>query len=358
MIYCLTGKIIKKTLDSVVISCGGVGYFVQIPATTGEALPPAGQEGTVYTIMNVTENDVSLYGFAAEEQRDCFKMLTGVTGVGPKAALSILSIMTPEKIALAASSGDHKAFTKAAGVGPKLAQRITLELKDKVGKGLAAGTGFSGNVAAPAPSSAPAQAVAALVSLGYAPSDAAAAVARVDETLSVQEIITIALRSLSRVSIGLLLALAGAAALWVFLFRTRAGFAQQVGGLAPAAARYAGFSSRRALWTALLISGGAAGLAGALEVAGPIGQLTPYVPAGYGFAAIIVAFVGRLHPVGMILSAILMSMFYIGGELAQSRLGLPKSLTGVFQGLLLFTLLACDTLIAYRIRWVASKGGK
>ena len=162
----------------------------------------------------------------------------------------------------------------------------------------------------------------------------------------------------SRVSIGLLLALAGAAALWVFLFRTRAGFAQQVGGLAPAAARYAGFSSRRALWTALLISGGAAGLAGALEVAGPIGQLTPYVPAGYGFAAIIVAFVGRLHPVGMILSAILMSMFYIGGELAQSRLGLPKSLTGVFQGLLLFTLLACDTLIAYRIRWVASKGGK
>ena len=81
MIYCLTGKIIKKTLDSVVISCGGVGYFVQIPATTGEALPPAGQEGTVYTIMNVTENDVSLYGFAAEEQRDCFKMLTGVTGV-------------------------------------------------------------------------------------------------------------------------------------------------------------------------------------------------------------------------------------------------------------------------------------
>ena len=134
MIYCLTGKIIKKTLDSVVISCGGVGYFVQIPATTGEALPPAGQEGTVYTIMNVTENDVSLYGFAAEEQRDCFKMLTGVTGVGPKAALSILSIMTPEKIALAASSGDHKAFTKAAGVGPKLAQRITLELKDKVGQ--------------------------------------------------------------------------------------------------------------------------------------------------------------------------------------------------------------------------------
>jgi len=157
----------------------------------------------------------------------------------------------------------------------------------------------------------------------------------------------------SRMSIGILIALAGVVALWIFLFRTRAGFAQQVGGLAPAAARYAGFSSRKALWLALLTSGGAAGLAGALEVAGPIGQLTPYVPAGYGFAAIIVAFVGRLHPVGMFFSAILMSMFYIGGELAQSRLGLPNSLTGVFQGLLLFSLLACDTLMAYRIRFVA-----
>jgi ABC-type uncharacterized transport system permease subunit len=155
----------------------------------------------------------------------------------------------------------------------------------------------------------------------------------------------------SRITIGLILALVGAGAVWVFLFRTYAGFAQTVGGLAPAAARYAGFSSRRALWTALLISGGAAGLAGALEVAGPIGQLTPYVPAGYGFAAIIVAFVGRLHPVGMVFSAILMSMFYIGGELAQSRMGLPKSITGVFQGLLLFTLLACDTLVAYRLVW-------
>jgi ABC-type uncharacterized transport system permease subunit len=155
----------------------------------------------------------------------------------------------------------------------------------------------------------------------------------------------------SRVSIGVFLALLGVVGTWIFLFRTRAGFAQQVGGLAPAAARYAGFSSRRALWVALLVSGGTAGLAGALEVAGPIGQLTPYVPAGYGFAAIIVAFVGRLHPVGMVFSAILMSMFYIGGELAQSRLGLPKSLTGVFQGLLLFTLLACDTLVNYRLKW-------
>ena len=159
------------------------------------------------------------------------------------------------------------------------------------------------------------------------------------------------LMSGSRVTIGVVLALVGAGAIWVYLYRTRAGFAQQVGGMAPAAARYAGFSARKGLWTALLISGGFAGLAGGLEVAGPIGQLTPYVPAGYGFAAIIVAFVGRLHPVGAVLSALLMSMFYIGGELAQSRMGLPKSITGVFQGLLLFSLLACDMLIAKRITW-------
>ena len=153
-----------------------------------------------------------------------------------------------------------------------------------------------------------------------------------------------------RVNVGTVVALLSVAVFWLLLFRTYAGFQLQVGGLAPAAARYAGFSSRKALWLALLLSGGMAGLAGGLEVAGPLGQLTPHVPAGYGFAAIIVAFVGRLHPVGVVFSAILMSMFYIGGELAQSRLGLPKSLTGVFQGLLLFTLLACDTLIAYRIR--------
>jgi len=154
-----------------------------------------------------------------------------------------------------------------------------------------------------------------------------------------------------RANIGVFITLAAVAAFWAFLFRTYRGFQLQVGGLAPAAARYAGFSSRAALWTALLLSGGMAGLAGGLEAAGPLGQLTPYVPAGYGFAAIIVAFVGRLHPVGIVFSGVLMSMFYIGGELAQSRLGLPKSLTGVFQGLLLFSLLGCDTLIFYRLRF-------
>ena len=157
-----------------------------------------------------------------------------------------------------------------------------------------------------------------------------------------------------RVNVGVVVALLSVAAFWLFQFRSVAGFQMQVGGLAPAAARYAGFSSRRALWVALLVSGGMAGLAGAFEVAGPLGQLTPYVPAGYGFAAIIVAFVGRLHPVGILFSSLLMSLFYIGGELAQSRLGLPKSITGVFQGLLLFALLGSDTLINYRVRWHAA----
>ena len=154
-----------------------------------------------------------------------------------------------------------------------------------------------------------------------------------------------------RVNIGAPVALVSVGLFWLLMFRTYAGFALQVGGLAPAAARYAGFSARRSIWMSLLISGAMAGLAGALDAAGPQGQLTPHIPVGYGFAAIIVAFVGRLHPVGIVFSGLLMSMFYIGGEYAQSRLSLPKALTGVFQGLLLFMLLAADTLIHYRIRW-------
>jgi ABC-type uncharacterized transport system permease subunit len=152
-----------------------------------------------------------------------------------------------------------------------------------------------------------------------------------------------------RAHAGLVVALVAAPLGWLFLSRTYAGFQLAVCGTAAPAARYAGFSTRRSLWTALLISGGLAGLAGALEVAGPLGQLTPHLPVGYGFAAIIVAFVGRLHPFGVLLSSVLMSLFYIGGELAQSRLGLPNALTGVFQGLLLFALLGCDA-VAARVR--------
>jgi len=154
-----------------------------------------------------------------------------------------------------------------------------------------------------------------------------------------------------RANWGVVIALGCMVSIWLFMHRTLAGYKLEVAGLAPRAARYAGFSSRSALWTTLLLSGAMAGLAGALEVAGPVGQLTSDVPLGYGFAAIIVAFVGRLEPIGVCLSSLLMSLFYIGGELSQSRLGLPKSITGVFQGLLLFSLLTCDTLINYRVRF-------
>jgi general nucleoside transport system permease protein len=153
----------------------------------------------------------------------------------------------------------------------------------------------------------------------------------------------------TRLNLGFLIALAAAAAGWVFLARSFAGFRLQVGGIAPLAARYAGFSQRRALWTALLISGACAGLAGVIEAIGPVGQLVPSMSPGYGFAAIIVAYVGRLHPVGILFASFIMALFYIGGELAQSRLGLPNAITGVFQGMLLFFLLAADVLIAYRI---------
>jgi ABC-type uncharacterized transport system permease subunit len=165
-----------------------------------------------------------------------------------------------------------------------------------------------------------------------------------------------ALASGMRLHWGFVLSLVAVAVFWVFMFRSWRGYQLQVGGLAPDAARYAGFSARGALWTTLLLSGGMAGLAGAMEVAGPVRQLTPYLSTGYGFTAIIVAYVGRLHPVGVLFSGVLLSMLLIGGELAQSRIGLPNALTGVFQGLLLFLLLACDTLVNYRLRWRASAG--
>lgn len=154
-----------------------------------------------------------------------------------------------------------------------------------------------------------------------------------------------------RLHIGIWLALAASLVGGLWLSRSFSGYKLKVSGLAPLAASYAGFSSRRTLWVVLLASGGLAGLAGAAEVMGPIGQLTPSVSPGYGFAAIIVAFVGRLHPVGVVFSSFIMALFYIGGELSQSRLGMPSAITGVFQGMLLFALLACDVLIHHRLRW-------
>lgn len=200
MIYCLTGKIVKKSMNAVVLSCGGVGYYAQCPASVAGALPGVGKEATIYTVMSVTENDVILYGFATEQQQACFEMLTAVSGVGPKVGLAILSVMEPDRVALAISAGDHKAFKAASGVGPKLAQRIVLELKDKVAKGFVDGISLEDVAGASADTQASqgsSQAIAALVSLGYSQSEAALAVSKIDAALPVEEIIKLALRSMA-----------------------------------------------------------------------------------------------------------------------------------------------------------------
>lgn len=155
----------------------------------------------------------------------------------------------------------------------------------------------------------------------------------------------------TRLNLVLGLAVAVLLAVYVLVFRTHLGFKMRVAGQSANAARYAGISAKAMIWLGLLIGGATAGLAGMAEVAGPMGQLTDRVGSGYGFAAIIVAFVGRLHPVGIGLASLIMALFFIGGEQAQQYLGLPGSISKVFQGLLLFYLLATDVLIAYRIRW-------
>lgn len=160
----------------------------------------------------------------------------------------------------------------------------------------------------------------------------------------------------TRLHIGWLMALAAVIAAWLMMARTLVGFEIKVLGQAPAAGRYAGFSHNKIIWFSLLLSGGAAGLAGMIEVSGPIGQVLPTISPGYGFTAIIVAFVGRLHPVGVLLAGLLLALSYLGGESAQISLNLPLAVTGVFQGMLLFFLLACDVLIHYQIVRKNSQG--
>ncbi|WP_338849062.1 ABC transporter permease [Massilia sp. W12] len=155
----------------------------------------------------------------------------------------------------------------------------------------------------------------------------------------------------SRLHPGILFALLAAILVWLALFKTWLGFRWQVGGLAPQAAKFAGFSARASLWQVMLLSGALAGLAGACEVLGPVGQLNAAISPGYGFSAIIVAWVARLHPLGCVLASALLALFYLGGELAQLRLGLPNAISAVFQGVLLCALLACDSLIRYEIVW-------
>ena len=153
----------------------------------------------------------------------------------------------------------------------------------------------------------------------------------------------------TRLHIGAPIALFIALCAWLLLSRTLLGFALRVNGQAPRAARHTGFTQGKLVWFSLLFTGGVAGLAGLFEVAGPIGQLNPVISPGYGFTAIIVAFLGRLHPIGVIFAGLIMALSYLGGESAQITLNMPLAVTGVFQGMLLFFLLAADVLINYRV---------
>lgn len=199
MIYSLTGKLTVAKPNMVVIECGGVGYFCLTSMTTLSKLPALNAQASIFTYMNVREGAVDLFGFADLSELECFKMMLTVSGVGPKAALAILSELTPEKFALAVASNDAKSLTRAQGVGPKLAQRIVLELKDKVSSADITGTAFelpssevftdSSNIA---------QAVSALVVLGYSQSEAAQAVSKLAPETPVEEMIKAALKQMMR----------------------------------------------------------------------------------------------------------------------------------------------------------------
>jgi simple sugar transport system permease protein len=155
--------------------------------------------------------------------------------------------------------------------------------------------------------------------------------------------------------LGVVLAPLIAIALWFMLEKSVLGFQFRVLGQAPRALRFGGFSESRLVWVAMLVSGGLAGLAGMFEASGTLGQLTTILSPGYGFAAIIVAFLGRLNPLGVIPAGLLLALSYLGGDAAQINLGLPNAITGIFQGILLFCLLGCDVLLLHRIRWRAKR---
>ena len=161
----------------------------------------------------------------------------------------------------------------------------------------------------------------------------------------------------TRLHLGVVLAIIVAVALWIMMGRTMKGFEVRVIGSAPRAGAFAGFSHNRTIWFVMLLSGGLAGLAGAVEVSATVQQLQPQINAEYGFVAIIVAFLGRLNPIGALFGAVILAISYIGGENAQIMLKLPKAVTGIFQGMLLFFLLGCDTLIRYRIRLARPRVG-
>lgn len=200
MIYSLSGKLILKEPNSIVVECGGVGFRCAASVFTVQQLPQIGEQVQVFTHLAVREDAMELFAFGDQEELVCFKRLISVSGVGPKVALAILSDISPAKFNLYVVSGDVKAITKAQGVGPKLAQRIVLELRDKVKAltvpGAKAGTeGLSAGVISASRNAA--EAVTALSVLGYNPSEAAEVVAKFDSTLPVEELIRLSLRAMA-----------------------------------------------------------------------------------------------------------------------------------------------------------------
>lgn len=200
MFYSLTGKLVHMEPGMVAVECGGVAFKCSTSMHTQKNMPRIGEVTTLFTHLNVREDALDLFGFSSKNELNCFKMLTGISGVGPKVALAILSEMTPEAVAMSAAAGDSKSFTRANGVGPKLAQRIVLELKDKVKKMAVSGGDMqlsAGDTGVISASKNAEQAVQALCVLGYTQSEAAEAVAKLDSALSTEELIRLALKSMA-----------------------------------------------------------------------------------------------------------------------------------------------------------------
>lgn len=200
MFYSLTGELVFTDTTSAAVNCNGIAFLCKVSMNTLKKLGPEGSQVTLYTYLAFKQDGMDLYGFYDKEEKDFFIMLTSVSGVGPKAAMSILSQLEPSQLALSIVSGDYKALTRAQGVGPKVAQRVVLELKDKVAKGLE-GMDTSG-VSATAVSSgaggtAVAETISALVMLGYTQAEASKAVAKLDPTLKTEQMLKLALKNLS-----------------------------------------------------------------------------------------------------------------------------------------------------------------
>lgn len=197
MFYSLTGKVTVIEESFVVLECSGVAFQCMTTLNTISKIGRAVETATLYTHLNVREDALDLFGFYTREELACFRELISVSGVGPKAALSILSLLSPDKLALCISSGDVKTITKAQGVGPKLAQRVVLELKGKISSQLSSSSASAAEgIAAAASSGSAAEAIEALVMLGYSRSEAAAGISKLDSSLPVEELVRLALKSL------------------------------------------------------------------------------------------------------------------------------------------------------------------